>query len=147
MRKCIRPLEETDIPRWIALRAELWPHESPAELDRQGRAALVAEPPLVVFVAEENGRLVGFLELGLRSVAEGCTGSPVPYVEGWYVAADERRRGVGGTLMQAAEEWSRAHGYRELGSDTEAVNRLSRAAHAALGFEEVETLVVFRKPL
>lgn len=31
--------------------------------------------------------------------------------------------------------------------DTEEFNRLSRAAHAALGFEEVETLVVFRKPL
>ncbi len=143
----IRPLEERDIPRWIALRTELWPHESPAELDREGRAALEAEPPLVVFVAEENGTPVGFLELGLRSVVEGCTSSPVPYVEGWYVAADWRRRGVGGALMQAAEEWSRARGYTELGSDTEEVNRLSRAAHAALGFEEVETLVVFRKPL
>ncbi len=102
---------------------------------------------MVVFVAEENGTLVGFLELGLRSVAEGCTSSPVPYVEGWYVAADWRRRGVGGALMQAAEEWSRARGYTELGSDTEEANRLSRAAHAALGFEEVETLVVLRKPL
>jgi aminoglycoside 6'-N-acetyltransferase I len=49
--------------------------------------------------------------------------------------------------MRAAEEWSRAHGYTELGSDTEEFNRLSRDAHAALGFEEVETLVVFRKPL
>lgn len=49
--------------------------------------------------------------------------------------------------MDAAEEWSRARGYREMGSDTEAVNRLSRDAHAALGFEEVETLVIFRKSL
>ena len=43
--------------------------------------------------------------------------------------------------MRAAEEWSRSRGY------TEAVNRLSRAAHKALGFVEVETLVVFRKEL
>jgi aminoglycoside 6'-N-acetyltransferase I len=143
----IRPLEPPDIPRWIELRFKLWPDQSPAEMDAEGRAALTAEPPLIVFVAEESGTLVGFLELGLRSVAEGCESSPVPYVEGWYVEADRRRHGVGGALMRAAEEWSRSRGYTELGSDTEEVNRLSRAAHAALGFQEVETLVIFRKSL
>jgi aminoglycoside 6'-N-acetyltransferase I len=100
-----------------------------------------------VFVAVEDERLVAFLELDLRSYAEGCASSPVPYVEGWYVIPEWRRRGVGGALMQAAEEWSRARGYAELGSDTEEPNRLSRDAHAALGFEEVETVVVFRKAL
>jgi hypothetical protein len=55
--------------------------------------------------------------------------------------------GVGGDLMNAAMEWSRTHGYTELGSDTEVTNTLSRAAHAALGFGEVETLVLFRKAL
>jgi len=38
-------------------------------------------------------------------------------------------------------------GYAELGSDARADNRLSHLAHAALGFDEVETLVVFRKAL
>jgi predicted GNAT superfamily acetyltransferase len=47
--------------------------------------------------------------------------------------------------MDVAADWGRAHGYMELGSDTEATNHLSRAAHAALGFEEVETLVIFRR--
>jgi aminoglycoside 6'-N-acetyltransferase I len=143
----IRPIEEVDLPRWFDLRHELWPDQSRDELLAEGTVALQAEPPLVVFVAEESGAIVGFLELGLRSVAEGCASSPVPYVEGWYVEAGRRRRGFGGALMRAAEEWSRTHGYTELGSDTEEVNRLSRDAHAALGFEEVETLVVFRKPL
>lgn len=143
----VRPLEAADVPRWIELRRELWPYESLNDLDAQGRAALGADPPLVVFVAEENGKLVGFLELGLRSVAEGCSSSPVPYVEGWYVPADWRGRGIGGALMKAAEDWSRSRGYIELGSDTEATNALSRAAHAALGFHEVDTLVVFRKQL
>jgi aminoglycoside 6'-N-acetyltransferase I len=143
----IRRLEETDIPQWIELRVQLWPHQSEAELDAEGRAALVAEPPLIVWVAEEGGTLFGFLELSLRSYAEGCDSSPVPYIEGWLVAADRRLRGVGGALVKAAVEWSRAEGYTELGSDTEVTNSLSRAAHAALGFAEVETLVVFRKSL
>jgi aminoglycoside 6'-N-acetyltransferase I len=143
----IRPLEPADIPQWIQLRSELWPEQSRAELDTEGRAALAAESPLVVFVAAEAEGLAGFLELDLRSYGEGCSSSPVPYVEGWYVAPDWRRRGVGGALMSAAEQWSRERGYSELGSDTEEINRLSRDAHAALGFEEVETLVVFRKAL
>ena len=143
----IRFLEASDIPQWIQLRAELWPNESREELETEGRASLVAESPLIVFVAAEEERLAGFLELDLRSYGEGCSSSPVPYVEGWYVAPDWRRRGGGRALMSAAEQWSREQGYTELGSDTEELNRLSRDAHAALGFEEVETLVVFRKAL
>lgn len=116
------------------MRAELWPGEE-----------LYEDPALTVFVAEEREGLVGFLELSLRSYAEGCDSSPVPYVEGWFVAEAWRRRGVGGALMQAAEEWSREHGFTEMGSDTQDWNRLSRDAHAALGFSEVETITVFRK--
>ena len=142
----IRLLQLTDISPWIQLRSELWPLQSREELDNEGRAALVADS-LIVFVAAEGEALIGFVEMDLRSYGEGCASSPVPYVEGWYVAPDWRRRGVGAALMQAAEEWSRAQGYTELGSDTEEFNRLSRDAHAALGFEEVETLVVFRKAL
>ena len=143
----VRPLAAADIPAWVALRAELWPDQPHAELDTEGRAAIAAEPPLVVFVAETQGALAGFIEIGMRSVAEGCSTSPVPYVEGWYVHADARRRGIGRALMAAVEAWCRERDYHELGSDALADNRLSRDAHAALGFEEVETLVVFRKAL
>ena len=143
----VRRLDSADIPRWVELRAALWPDQSRDELDAEGRVALAADPPLIVFVAEVDDALAGFIELGLRSVAEGCASSPVPYVEGWYVEAASRRRGIGGALMHAAESWCRELGYREFGSDALADNRLSRVAHAALGFEEVETLVVFRKAL
>ncbi|HEU4888168.1 MAG TPA: GNAT family N-acetyltransferase [Thermoanaerobaculia bacterium] len=141
----IRLLQPSDIPSWIDLRRQLWPDQT--DLDEQGRTAIAADPPLIVFIAEEDESLIGFLELWLRSYAEGCDSSPVPYVEGWYVAPGSRRQGVGGALMQAAENWSRERGFTELGSDTEETNRLSRDAHAALGFAEVETLTVFRKVL
>jgi aminoglycoside 6'-N-acetyltransferase I len=87
------------------------------------------------------------VELSIRSHAEGCETDRVAFVEGWYVDNDHRGRGVGAALMRAAEEWGRASRCTELGSDTQLWNEPSIAAHKALGFEEVERLVAFRKAL
>ena len=132
----VRPLRRDDVPRWMEMRAELWPG---AELEE--------DPALTVFVAEDGDALIGFVEMSLRSYAEGCSSSPVPYIEGWWVADEWRRRGVGGALMKAAEDSARERGFTEIASDTNDWNRLSQDAHKALGWEEVETVVVFRKVL
>lgn len=143
----IRPITPPDIPAWVELRHKLWPEDARDDLERQGREILTATPPWIVFVAETGSALVGFIELNLRAYAEGCDSSPVPYVEGWYVEDARRGKGFGKALMRAAEDWSRSQGYSEMGSDALVDNRQSRDAHAALGFREVETLVVFRKAL
>jgi aminoglycoside 6'-N-acetyltransferase I len=143
----VRALVASDIRQWVELRAALWPDQPRGELELEGRAALASDPPLVVFVAEVGSTLAGFIEFGLRSVAEGCDTSPVPYVEGWFVRDEFRRHGIGAALMRAVEDWCRARGFVELASDANADNRASRDVHAALGFEEVETLVVFRRAL
>lgn len=143
----VRTLERRDVEAWGRMRAELWRWADAGELMEEARAAASGESDLTVFIADQNGDAVGFLELSLRSYAEGCSGSPVPYIEGWFVAPAHRGEGYGAALVRAAEEWSRARGYDEIGSDTESANIDSRTAHAALGFEEVETIVVFRKAL
>ena len=99
------------------------------------------------FVAEEDGLLIGFLELDQRKYAPGCRSSPVPFIEGWYVEPAARRRGIGRALAEAAEAWSRAAGFDEMASDAEIQNRDSHAAHAALGYEEIERIVCFRRAL
>jgi aminoglycoside 6'-N-acetyltransferase I len=70
-------------------------------------------------------------------VAEGCESRPCPYIEGWWVAPDLRRTGVGRALIAAVESWCTAHGYTELASNVELDNDISLQAHAALGFEPV----------
>ena len=104
--------------------------------------------PLLVFVAEANGKVVGFIEVGLRSHADGCDARrPVGFIEGWYVEPEQRGMGVGRALMQAAEAWARAQGCRELASDTWVDHEPSQRAHEALGFEVVDRCVNFKKAL
>jgi aminoglycoside 6'-N-acetyltransferase I len=103
---------------------------------------------LAVFVCEDrDGSLVGFAEASLREWAEGCSSSPVGYLEGWYVAAHARRRGVGSALLKAAEEWASACGCTEMASDTELGNEASEVAHRALGYQVASRVVAFRKRL
>jgi aminoglycoside 6'-N-acetyltransferase I len=94
-----------------------------------------------------DGRLGGYVEVGTRPYAEGCDTSPVAYVEAWYVEADLRRRGWGGKLFAAVEDWARAKGHSELASDSLLENHVSIAAHKSLGFSEVERQVCFAKKL
>ncbi len=95
-----------------------------------------------------NGEVVGFVEVGLRSAADGCDWArAVGYIEGWYVAESYRRRGVGAQLIAAAENWAREQGCTEMASDTQIDNTQSLQAHLRLGYEIAERSILFRKRL
>lgn len=143
----IRRIVEAERADWVRMREALWPgslsdHEEETRQHFQKRL----EAPLV-FVAEVDGRLVGFLELDFRKYAPGCRSSPVPFIEGWYVDARWRRQGIGRALLEAAEAHARAAGYQEIASDVELDNTGSLAAHAALGYTETDRVVGFRRSL
>lgn len=147
----VRAATKADADAWLAMRAALWPDADAEDLRLEVARYFVArgEPllPHQVFVAERDGAIVGMLELSLRLYADGCNSSPVPFVEGWYVAETARRGGVGGALVRAAEQWALDNGYREMASDALLENTGSERAHKALGFEEVERAIRFRKEL
>jgi len=145
----VRPVTPDDAAAWLRLRRPLWPEVSEAEHleDIERFFAGEAREPAAVLLALESGRAVGLAEVSIRAYAEGCRTDRVAYLEGWFVAADARRRGVGRVLVEAAEEWGRRHGCRELASDAEADNVVSAAAHRALGFTEVGLVRCFRKDL
>ena len=105
--------------------------------------------PLIIFVAEaQDGRMAGFIEVDLRSHADGCDPpQPAGYIEGWYVAEDFRHRGVGKKLVGQAEQWARDHGCIEIASDAFIDNDVSQRAHEALGYEVVDRCVHYRKRL
>ena len=143
----IRRIVEADRGAWVRLRDALWPG-SLSDHDAETRDYFEhhRDAP-IVFVADNEGSVVGFLELDFRKYAPGCASSPVPFIEGWYVEPALQRRGIGRALVAAAEAWAVSAGHREIASDTEIDNAGSIAAHRALGYEEVERVVSFRRAL
>ncbi|MFI5230126.1 MAG: GNAT family N-acetyltransferase [Gemmatimonadales bacterium] len=126
---------------------ELFRADPPNEIVA-GMRAFRSRFDAAVFVAERaDGGLAGFVEVGARAYADGCDTSPVGYIEAWYVDPDVRGTGVGRALVAAGEAWARALGFREMASDALIENDVSHRAHRALGYAEVEHLVLFRREL
>ena len=147
----IRPVRQSDRTEWLRMREILYQSPDPQEIDDWYAAAKdigTKDVGNAVLVADRgNSNLAGFVEIGLRSYAEGCEASPVAYLEGWFVDEDVRGKGLGRRLIHAAEKSAIDHGHNEIASDAETSNDISIKAHVALGYEEVERLVCFRKRL
>jgi aminoglycoside 6'-N-acetyltransferase I len=149
----IRLATVDDLDAVADLRTALWPEGSREEHRSELRGILIGRPrstlPLVIFVAEDDDdTLTGFVEVGLRSHADGCDPSrPCGFLEGWYVRPANSSRGVGRALVERAEAWARDQRCTEMASDTWIDNEPSQRAHEALGFEVVDRCVNYRKRL
>ncbi|HVE70411.1 MAG TPA: GNAT family N-acetyltransferase [Thermoanaerobaculia bacterium] len=148
----VRPARPEDRHALAILRATLWTDgtvaEHAGELEQILGGTWESVYPYVIFVAEHEGEIVGFVEVSMRSSADDCDPRrPVGYLEGWFVSEEQRRKGVGAALVRAAEAWARMQGCTEMASDTWLDSEPSRRAHEALGFEEVDRVINFRKAL
>lgn len=146
----VRAAKKEDAAAWLAMRDALWPdyastwHADEIQQFFAGKLAM----PLAVLIAEDDaGKALGFAELSIRNYAEDCVTDRVAYLEGWYVVPGARRKGVGRALIAAAEQWARAQGCTEFGSDALIDNEISAVAHRALGFTETAQIRCFRKQL
>lgn len=144
----IVPCTSVAQPGWLALRAALWPHCA-LDQHREEMARALGEPERFrQFIAYDAQDPVGLVEASIRSdYVNGTESSPVLFLEGIFVTPQARRRGVARALVDAVQAWGRASGCREFASDAGVDNVASHAMHAALGFEETERVVFFRKPL
>ena len=151
----IRPAHISDLEQLAGMCEALWPKSSAKEHAEElrlilgGNADMVLTTPISILIPEaSDGTLLGFVEVDLRSHADGCDPSKaVGYIEGWYVAEPYRQQGVGRKLLAEAEEWARNHNCMEIASDATIDNERSQRAHAALGYEVVDRCVHYRKRL
>ena len=144
----VRPIAERDLSEWFRLRRKLW--DATADDDHKAEMLDILEhsdTQLVVVADTGDSKLAGFLEASIRPFVEDCESDSVGYLEGWFVDPEHRRKGLGRTLVAAAEEWARNKGCTEMASDAELGNDMSLAAHTKLGYEETSRLVHLRKEL
>lgn len=131
---------------WSRLRSLLWPTSSLAEHKAELQTFLDRQTGLVAYSAE--GVAVGFAEASLRhDYVNGCQTSPVAFLEGVYVEEAFRKQGVAAALIAEVTQWAASKGVTELASDADIANIASHCMHSALGFEETERVVYFRKIL
>ncbi|MEO5807063.1 aminoglycoside 6'-N-acetyltransferase [Devosia sp.] len=146
----VAPATRADADVWLELRLALWPGEDRRnEFIGEISQMLADAGDTVTFIAwDDRAGAVGFVEAGLRhDFVNGCETSPVAFLEGVYVSPAYRRRGVAGLLVDTVADWGRQRGCAEFASDALLDNTQSHAMHHALGFQETQRVVYFRKVL
>ncbi len=136
-----------DVDVWRAMRADLYSgldeafneFEMALILDSGDRACLLVRAP--------NDDAVGFIEVSLRNVVDGCLGGPVGYIEGIYLVPSWRGLDLGPGMIEAAAEWFRAQGCRDMATDAEIENTDAQQFWSDLGFEETWRIVQYRRSL
>ena len=136
----------SDDRAWLALRSALWPNVPEAE-QLSGMADALARGHYVR-LALADGAAVGLVEASKRAdYVNGTNSSPVAFLEGLYVEPGHRRKGVARALVDSVVKWALTQGCEELASDSLLDNTDAHIAHRALGFEETERVVYFRRAL
>lgn len=91
-----------------------------------------------VFVAETDGRVVGFATAGTR---RHWTGDIDAYIGELAVATDHTRHGLGRALVDAVESWARHAGYTRITLETGARNHAARSFYQRLAYTDEEVVL------
>jgi aminoglycoside 6'-N-acetyltransferase I len=136
------------LDEWVVLRLALWPEGGVQDHRDEAVEILEREDETAYIARDEDGVAIGLAEAALRhDYVNGCDTSPVGFLEGIYVKPENRKRGVARALCRAVEAWAAGHGCLEFASDAGLLNTGSQQMHEALGFEETERVVYYRKLL
>lgn len=144
----IRKAKPIDASLLARLARKLWPQAGLAELETEFTDFTQRTDQACFLAFSEEEKAIGFAHASLRrDYVEGCSGSPVGYLEGIYIEPAYRGQKYAKSLLQASEDWAKAQGCREFASDCELHNTQSLAFHLALGFVEENRIICFRKDL
>ncbi len=139
----IRPAVATDRTFLDSLDARLIEEAAAPGLDpahfvafqsRYTKAALDAPPPgsRTLVATDGNGTPLGYIHL--ESTEDGLSGETAGYVSILAVAAHAEGKGVARRLMEEAELWAKAQGYRFLLLDVFGSNATARRFYERQGF-------------
>jgi GNAT superfamily N-acetyltransferase len=143
LRKLVLDLHETIRP----LDEDLAPGETIIDTYFEHLLALQSRTHGALFVAEYNGRLVGYVCLFGRVKPEDPDeiDRPHSYLADLYVRPDLRRSGVGARLLEKAEEFARELGVGRIDLQVVAANREAHRFYRRHGY--TDRVIVMSKRL
>ena len=143
----IRPAAEHDLATLGSLGASLMrvhyafdPQRFLAPGDRpdQGYAWFLGtqlrEPEVVILVAEQDGRVLGYIYAGLEPLSWKELRGPAGFIHDVVVEESARREGIASALLDAAAEWLKAQGAPRVVLWTAAQNDGAQRLFAEKGF-------------
>ncbi|TDB62642.1 aminoglycoside 6'-N-acetyltransferase [Photorhabdus khanii] len=133
---------------WLYLRSALWPDASEEKHRNEMNSILNSDKEVAFIIQSGTDGFWGFAEASLRfEYVNGCSSSPVAYLEGIYISPELRRKGLATRLINQIKSWANEHGCTEMASDTDIDNEESLALHLSLGFIETERVVFFKRSI
>ena len=130
-----------------ALAIQMWTEHDSEDMAEEFRE-LVMNEEAVCFIKYEDEKPIGFAQCQLRyDYVEGTESSPVGYLEGILIVDRYRKKGYAAELLAECEKWAKEKGCTEFASDCELANEESLKFYMALGFEEANRIICFRKDI
>lgn len=143
----IKRAKTEDAEALAGLAIQMWTEHIPEDLAEEFRR-LVTNDDAVCFIKWVDDKPIAFAQCQLRrDYVEGTDSSPVGYLEGIFVSEGYRKQGFAAELLSECEKWAKEKGCSEFASDCELDNMESFRFHMALGFEEANRIICFRKDL
>ena len=119
-------------------------YESTADDVAQRLARVLSRPDQQFIVAEDAGRLVGWVHVELAEYVESGT---FAVIGGLVVDRAHRRQGIGAALMAEAEAWALRQGCGVMRLWSSTTRTPAHRFYQGLGYAQVKTQYSFVKPL
>jgi len=95
-----------------------------------------------VFVAEDGGRIIGYIMASVNKLFPILVHDREAFVNELVVEKAHRRKGVGTKLLGAAEAWAKKKGLFWLGLTVHTENRAAMAAYVKFGMKALNVKMV-----
>lgn len=140
----IREAVPGDAPALARLNAVAMGYDYPEERTAQKLAAILQDRRSRVFVAQLEGKAVGYLHLEDYDLLYADN---MKNIMGIAVDPDFRRRGIGRQLLAAGEAWAREQGAKGIRLSSGESRKEAHAFYRALGYEGSKLQLNLKKQL
>lgn len=134
-RVTVRPMRQEDLNRVADLSGQLG-YPVAVHVLQTRFSQIAADPGQALFVAQSNGRLVGWTHVHPHWTLEE---EPNAEIVGLVVDEQARRTGAGRALVEEVEGWARQHGFRRIRVRSNVVRQEAHHFYPALGFTRFKT--------